>query len=978
MSDKPAIIRLNKVVKETNVGLTHIVEFLRKNGVVVENDPNVKIDEDAYALLLKEFGKEEKEPPLPTLSEIQQREKKEVEVVVPKENIQPPEPEEIKTVTATVQNVGPKILGKINLPVEKKSQKKQVEPQPDIKPVENTTPPQVKEIEEPEDVKPVVETISKSNVTEEADTEKPKSDDVVEQPSNKNFYETTVEKLPGLSVQGKIELPVKSHEKRNKNKIAPQVTSPKPPEVKEDVVLENKEPVEPKITESPTSSDGNFYETTVEKLPGLNILGKIDTDLLTKKKVTPAAPKEEHRKQEDADSHKKKRKRIHHPVSKKEGEEEEKKEGKRHPKKREEKKGHHFVKQEISEKEIDSQIKDTLARLMEKGNKSKSSKNRREKRENIRLEMEEGAKLALENKTVEFTEFVTANDLSKMLSVPINEIIDACMNLGLMVSINQRLDAEAITIIAENFGYEATFVSADTQNVLTQEEEDAPEDLLPRPPIVTVMGHVDHGKTSLLDSVRNANVIAGEAGGITQHIGAYHVDLPDGRKITFLDTPGHEAFTAMRARGAKATDVAVIVIAADDSIMPQTVEAINHAVAAGVPMIFAINKIDKEGADPNKIKEQLATMNYLVEDWGGKYQVQEIAAKKGVNIDKLLEKILLEADLLDLKANPKRKAQGTIIESSLDKGRGYVATILVQTGTLRVGDILLSGHYMGKIKAMFNERGNKITAAGPSTPVQILGLNGAPTAGENFNVMDDEKTAREIATKRSQLIRMQGLHTKKHITLDEIGRRIAIGNFKELNIIVKGDVDGSVEALTDALLKLSTQQVQVNVIHKAVGAISESDVQLAVASNAIIVGFQVRPSVATRRLAENEGIDIRTYSVIYDAINEIKDAITGMHAPEFKEEIVGVIEILQVFKINKVGSVAGCIVRDGKVTRNTTIRLLRDGIVIYTGSLGSLKRFKDDVKEVTSGFECGLNIEGFNDIKEGDMIEGFEKVEIKR
>jgi translation initiation factor IF-2 len=584
---------------------------------------------------------------------------------------------------------------------------------------------------------------------------------------------------------------------------------------------------------------------------------------------------------------------------------------------------------------------------------------------------------AVSKETLQLTEFVTANDLASMMDVSSNEIIGACMNLGLMVSINQRLDAEAIVLIAENFGHKVDFVTADSQNVI-KEEVDSPEDLLPRASIVTVMGHVDHGKTSLLDSIRNTNVIAGEAGGITQHIGAYHVELPGGRMITFLDTPGHEAFTAMRARGAKITDLAIILIAADDSVMPQTVEAINHAVAANVPMIFAINKIDKAGANPDKIREQLAAMNYLVEDWGGKYQVQEIAAKKGTNVDKLLEKILLETDLLELTANPNKKAQGTIIESLLDKGRGYVSRMLVQSGTLRMGDVVLSGQHTGRVKAMYNERGKKIDIAGPSMPVEILGLNGAPTAGESFNVMNDDREAREIAGKREQLIRMQGLRTQKHITLDEIGRRIAIGNFKELNIIVKADVDGSVEALTDSLIKLSTEQVHVNVIHKAVGAISESDVQLAAASEAIIIGFQVRPSVSTRKLAEQEEIEIRTYSIIYDAINEIKDAIAGMHAPEYKEQVVCTVEILQVFRITKVGSVAGCIVREGKITRNTKVRVIRDGIVMYTGELGSLKRFKDDVKEVGSGFECGLNIANFNDIKEGDIIEGYDTVEVKK
>ena len=551
------------------------------------------------------------------------------------------------------------------------------------------------------------------------------------------------------------------------------------------------------------------------------------------------------------------------------------------------------------------------------------------------------------------------------------------MNLGLMVSINQRLDAEALVLVAEEFGYEIEFVTAEIKEAI-QEEEDQEADLVERPPIVTVMGHVDHGKTSLLDNIRQTNVIAGEAGGITQHIGAYNVKLPNGRRITFLDTPGHEAFTAMRARGAKITDLVIIIVAADDAIMPQTVEAINHAQAAGVPMIFAINKIDKAGANPERIREQLANMNILVEDWGGKYQCQEISAKNGINVDLLLEKVLLEADLLELKANPNKRAKGSIIESSLDKGRGYLATIMVQAGTLHVGDVMLCGSYTGKVKAMFNERGQKITEAGPSTPVSVLGLNGAPTAGETFNVMDDEKEAKDLANKREQLLRIQGLRTQKHITLEEIGRRIAIGNFQELNIIVKGDVDGSIEALSDSLIKLSTEEIHVNVIHKAVGAISESDVLLAVASNAIIIGFQVRPSANARKLADKEEIEIRMYSVIYDAINEVKSGIEGMLAPEEKEEVTATAEVRETFKISKVGTIAGCMVKEGKLIRAAKVRVIRDGIVIYTGELGSLKRFKDDVKEVQSGYDCGLNVAGYNDIKVGDVIEAFQIVQIKR
>ena len=636
------------------------------------------------------------------------------------------------------------------------------------------------------------------------------------------------------------------------------------------------------------------------------------------------------------------------------------------------------VRPEVSDEEVSKQVKDTLARLTAKGAKNKGAKYRKEKREEVQQRMNEAVEREeMERKVLKVTEFVTVSELATMMNVSPMEVISACMNLGLMVSINQRLDAEALVVVAEEFGFTTEFVSVEIQEAIGDDEVDEAEDLLPRPPIVTVMGHVDHGKTSLLDNIRKTNVIAGEAGGITQHIGAYSVEL-NGQKITFLDTPGHEAFTAMRARGAKITDVAIIIVAADDSVMPQTVEAINHAQAAGVPMVFAINKIDKPAANVERIKEQLAGMNYLVEDWGGKYQSQDVSAKQGLNLDKLLEKVLLEAELLDLKANPNKRAKGAVIESTLDKGRGYVATVLVQDGTLRVGDVVLSGTYTGRVKAMFDENGKKVKEAGPATPVQLLGLNGAPQAGDSFNVMEDDRSAREIANKREQLQRMQGIMTQKHVTLDEIGRRIAIGSFKELNIIVKGDVDGSVEAMSGSLIKLSKESVQVNVIHAAVGQISESDVLLATASNAIIVGFQVRPSAAARRLAEKEEIEIRLYSIIYDAINEIKDAIEGMLEPVMKEEIVCSIEVLETFKISKVGTIAGGIVREGKIGRHTPIRVIRDGIVIHTGRLGSLKRFKDDVKEVVSGQDCGLNIESYNDIKIGDIIEGYEQVEVKR
>ena len=637
--------------------------------------------------------------------------------------------------------------------------------------------------------------------------------------------------------------------------------------------------------------------------------------------------------------------------------------------------------QEAMQKEIQKQVKETYARMNDNRKNNFGAKYRKEKREQAAAKtMEEMQQEMAEKSVLKVTEFVTVNDLATLMNnTPVNEVIKACMELGLMVSINQRLDAEALVLVAEQFGYKVEFVTAElSEEIEGNAQEDREEDLVARPPIITVMGHVDHGKTSLLDYIRKSNVIAGEAGGITQHIGAYNVKLPDGRHITFLDTPGHEAFTAMRARGAQLTDLAIIIIAADDAVMPQTVEAINHAQAAGVPMVFAINKIDKPGAMPEKIYQQLSQMNILTEAWGGKYQCQEISAKKGINVDKLLDKVLLETDLLDLKANPSKKGVGAVVESSLDKGRGYLATVLVQDGTLKTGDMVLSGCYYGRVKAMFNERGQKVASAGPSTPVSILGLNGAPSAGDKFNVMSDEKEAKAIANKREQLIRIQGIKTQKHMTLEEIGRRIAIGNFKELNVIVKGDVDGSVEALSDSLIKLSTEQVRVNVIHKAVGAISESDVILAEASDAVIIGFQVRPSTDARKLADEQGIEIRLYSVIYDAINDVKDGIEGMLEPIKKEEITGTAEVKQTFKISKVGTIAGCLVRDGKISRTSKCRLIRDGIVVYTGELASLKRGKDDAKEVSAGMECGIGIDKFNDVKVGDSIEAFTITEIKQ
>ena len=783
-------------------------------------------------------------------------------------------------------------------------------------------------------------------------------------------------------ILGRVELDKKG------NVIKPQPKQESKPVVKAEPKPQPKAEPKPQSVQQPKpatevkeqSSNGAFRATETPTLSGPQILGKIDVS-----GMVPGGKRRKKIKEEKIDITRQqpqqqgggKKNRPEHKQNGGNNNNQQQQQGggkKKHQKPQPKP----VIRPEVSDEEVSKQVKDTLARLTAKGAKNKGAKYRKEKREEVRERMNEAVEREeMERKVLKVTEFVTVSELATMMNVSAMEVISACMNLGLMVSINQRLDAEALVVVAEEFGFTTEFVSVEIQEAIGDDEVDDAEDLLPRPPIVTVMGHVDHGKTSLLDNIRKTNVIAGEAGGITQHIGAYSVEL-NGQKITFLDTPGHEAFTAMRARGAKITDVAIIIVAADDSVMPQTIEAINHAQAAGVPMVFAINKIDKPAANVERIKEQLANMNYLVEDWGGKYQSQDVSAKQGLNLDKLLEKVLLEAELLDLKANPNKRAKGAVIESTLDKGRGYVATVLVQDGTLRVGDVVLSGTYTGRVKAMFDENGKKVTAAGPATPVQLLGLNGAPQAGDSFNVMEDDRSAREVANKREQLQRMQGLMTQKHVTLDEIGRRIAIGSFKELNIIVKGDVDGSVEAMSGSLIKLSKETVQVNVIHSAVGQISESDVLLATASNAIIVGFQVRPSAAARRLAEKEEIEIRLYSIIYDAINEIKDAIEGMLEPVMKEEIVCSIEVLETFKISKVGTIAGGIVREGKIQRNTPIRVIRDGIVIHTGRLGSLKRFKDDVKEVLTGHDCGLNIEAYNDIKIGDIIEGYEQVEVKR
>jgi len=775
-----------------------------------------------------------------------------------------------------------------------------------------------------------------------------------------------VEKKPKVSVVGKIDLD--KGKKAEKEEVKAEEKKEEAPKAEEEEKSEEKAEKAPAAEKEEESKEEEKKEddtikTNVQKLSAPTVVGKIDLPEKPKKKkpVISTDP--------DKDTQKGRRKRKRIQTSKVDVD---KPGGGRGKKRRRD------DRREVSQEDIDRELKETLAKLQGGGGKSRGAKNRRIKREEHRTRQEEKLQREQEeSKLLKLTEFVTVADLASMMDVGSTEVISACMSLGIMASINQRLDAETLSIIAEEFGYEVEFTTADIQESI-EVEEDSPDDLEPRAPIVTVMGHVDHGKTSLLDYIREENVIAGEAGGITQHIGAYSVDVGDKRKITFLDTPGHEAFTAMRARGAQVTDLAIIVIAADDDVMPQTKEAINHAQAAGIPMIFALNKIDKPDANPDKIKEQLANMNILVEDWGGKFQSQDISAKKGTNVDELLEKVLLEAELLDLKANPEKRAIGTVIESTLDKGRGYVTTLLVEAGTMRVGDVVLAGHFTGRVKAMMNERGQSIKEAGPAVPVSMLGLSGAPNAGDKFHVMEDEREARNIATKREQLLREQGVRTQKHITLDEIGRRIAIGDFKELNVIIKGDVDGSVEALSDSLQKLSTDKIQVNVIHKAVGQITESDVLLASASDAIIVGFQVRPSSGARRLAEKEEIEIKIYSVIYAAIEEIKDAMEGMLSAKIEEKVVGNAEIRETFKISKVGTVAGCFVTDGKINRNNMIRVIRDGIVVYSGELGSLKRFKDDVKEVAKGYECGLNVNKFNDIKVGDIIEAYEEVEVKQ
>ena len=986
-------IKLIQVQRKLNVGINTVVEFLRKKGFEVEdNNPNTRIGDEQYALLVKEFGKDlpnggrERERVVPErshreASSVKEEKSSEIKTVIPEEfrpkivtkgRIDLDRPHK-KVQEVQHQPVSVPVEKKVEKPVEAATAAKTADA-----PVEEVKTPEVKapEVEIPEvkipEMKQQPEEIKEEKVIvvekEPAEVMKPEP---VQEPKTANVESTTATAEPAASAGNdsdeglfrlntpKFESKIKVTGKRDLNALN-QSTRPKK-KTKEERKKEREDKREKFAGNKAGQQSGNGLFNKGPKdgtaRPGAPVKpGEGGTDAKKKRNRikkdrvdvnnTPGTNARPSRPNDD------RKPRLRKPV-----------------------------KAEISEEDVQKQVKETLARLTNKGNKNnKGAKYRRDKRDAIQkrehelMEQEE-----MESKVLKLTEFVTANDLANMMDVPVTQVIGTCMSIGIMVSINQRLDAETINIVAEEFGFQTEYVSAEVvEAIKADEEDDNEEDWVARPPIVTVMGHVDHGKTSLLDNIRNANVIAGEAGGITQHIGAYNVKLQSGRRITFLDTPGHEAFTAMRARGAKVTDIAIIIVAADDNVMPQTVEAINHASAAGVPIVFAINKIDKPHANPDKIKEELANMNYLVEDWGGKYQSQEISAKKGIGVEDLLEKVLLEADLLDLKANPKRRAVGSIIESSLDKGRGYVSTVLVENGTLKVGDIVLAGTHFGRVKAMFNERNQRIEKAGPSEPALILGLNGAPQAGDTFNVLETDQEAREIANRREQLQRELGLRTQKMLTLDDIGRRIAVGNFQELNVIVKGDVDGSVEALSDSLIRLSTEEIQVNVIHKAVGQISESDVVLAAASDAIIIGFQVRPALPARRLAEKEGVEIRLYSIIYDAIEEVKSAMEGMLSPEIKEEITANVEVLQVFKITKVGTIAGCMVREGKIKRSNKVRVIRDGIVVHSGELESLKRFKDDVKEVVAGLDCGLNIVNYNDIQVGDIIEAYEETEIKK
>ena len=994
-------IKLSKVCKELNVGLSTAVEFFNKKEVTIAEDPNTRITDEQYMMLVKEYNKD-MALKIEAEEQARQRSQKTSEKQVMKEQ------EESNEATHT-QSIKIKPVGHINLDSIENPRKKEehinnskskeetdtestltATNSPSVEPQETVieTPAVEAEVTEP----------SMPEVSQQPEVVADSQEDIATSESDNTPEEPEKDVEPAVATtEETVSAEEDSKEDVNETVSTDNTTAETDTHITEETGLEE---VKEEGEEKPEIF--SLGKRTLEKTPV--VVGKIDLDQLNQSTRPKSKTKEQKKKEREE-------KNKQHAAQRKLSQEMQKSEAGDHdenvPRKKREriKQGRvdiskanngndnrqqrnqnkknepkRPIKVEVDEEEVQRQIKETLARLSASNKKGKGAKYRKEKREHIRATQEEMEERERANETVlKLTEFVTANELAVMMNVSVNQVIATCMSLGLMVSINQRLDAETINIVAEEFGFTTEYVTADLASAIQQDDDEYTEaDLVPRPPIVTVMGHVDHGKTSLLDHIRNTNVIAGEAGGITQHIGAYSVTLKNGQQITFLDTPGHEAFTAMRARGAKVTDIAIIIVAADDNVMPQTIEAINHASAAGVPMIFAINKIDKPGANPEKIKETLANMNYLVEDWGGKYQSQDISAKKGTGVYELLEKVLLEAEMLDLKANPKKRATGTIIESSLDKGRGYVSTVLVSDGTLHQGDIVLAGVYHGKVKAMFNERNQKIKEVRPGEPAFILGLDGAPQAGDNFNVMPTEQEAREIANKREQLQREQDRRTHKHFTLDELGRRIALGDFKELNIIVKGDVDGSVEALSDSLIKLSTENIQVNVIHKAVGAISDSDILLAAASNAIICGFQVRPTASARKMAEKEEIDVRLYSIIYDAIEEIKAAMEGMLAPELKEEVTATLEVLETFKITKVGTVAGCIVREGKIKRTNKIRLIRDGIVVFTGELASLKRMKDDVKEVGVNYECGLNLKNYNDVKVGDLIESFEEIEVKK
>ncbi len=961
-------IRLNKIIRDLNIGSATVIEFLRKKGFEIEGGPNSKITEEQYDLLIEEFSddkKLKKESDLKSQERLNKYKSKTQEAALEGHG-KNDDGNETNESFIEIKKPSIKTVGKIDLDSLNKKPKpasKTEDSESELPPITDATPEQTPE-KQPE-AEPITETVqqeatSSEQVTAEpiADTGQEVAQDDGEQKQDKvnEVFKIEHEDLhTGIKVVGTINLDTLNQSTRPKKKTKEEKRKER--EDKEKMRLEQRKKMKEAIIKEIRKDDGTAKQATDNT-----------TDDSKQKKKRSRINKE----RIDIEN-------LQHQNDTRNKRNQQDKQGKQNQQSKNagKKKKSSFAKPEISEEDVAKQVKETLARLTSKGGKSKAAKYKKEKREiaHIRqaeLENRENE----ESKTLKLTEFVTANELANMMDVSVNQVIATCMSIGIMVSINQRLDAETINLVAEEFGFQTEYVSASVAEAVA-EEADKEEDLLPRPPIVTVMGHVDHGKTSLLDYIRKSNVIAGEAGGITQHIGAYNVKLEDGRRITFLDTPGHEAFTAMRARGAKVTDIAIIIVAADDNVMPQTKEAINHASAAGVPMVFAINKIDKPNANPDKIKEELANMNLLIEEWGGKYQSQDISAKQGTGVNELMEKVLLEAEMLELKANPNRKASGSIIESTLDKGRGYVATVLVSNGTLKIGDVVLAGTNYGKIKAMFNERNQRISQAGPSEPALILGLNGAPTAGDIFHVTETEQEAREIAAKREQLQREQGLRTQKLLTLDEVGRRIALGGFQELNIIVKGDVDGSIEALSDSLIKLSTEKIQVNVIHKAVGQISESDVSLAAASNAIIIGFQVRPSTSARKFAEQEGVDIRLYSIIYDAIEQVKDAMAGMLTPEVKEEITAAIEVLEVFHISKVGTVAGGMVREGKVKRNDKARLIRDGIVIYTGAINALKRFKDDVKEVAMNYECGISLTNCNDIKVGDIIETYEEVEVK-